>query len=287
MKFGITPINIDIIDDSFDFTNFKFPLLVEKAINAGYEHVEISMDLEYVLPGSISRRVIKELLKIKDGQGITYSIHLPIWSIELASPNAIIRDASCKCIIESMKRTAPLEPMAYVLHLTGSLAAEVSKINLAPNLKDIVVGLMNRFVSNSVEKILKNTDILPEKIAVENVEFPFDATRKIIDKYNLSICFDTGHQLVGFSGSDTVHEFLKKHVDKIIEYHLNDGKIMQNGRPNDHIALGDGNFPMDILGIIKKRGFNCPIVFELTFADAQKSLQRIKQHYPDLVKQNF
>lgn len=284
MKFGITPINVDIIDDSFDFQNFKFPLLVEKAIDAGYEHVEISMDLEYVLPGSISRRVIKELLKIKDEKGITYSIHLPIWSIELASPNAIIRDASCKCMIESMKRTAPLDPVAYVLHLTGSLAAEVSKIDLAPNLKDVVVGLINRFVSNSVEKILKNTDVPPEKIAVENVEFPFDATRKIIDKYNLSICFDTGHQLVGFSGSDTVHEFLEKHVDKIIEYHLNDGKIMQNGRPNDHIALGDGSFPMDVLGIIKKRGFDGPMVFELTFASARKSLQRIKQHYPDLVK---
>ena len=78
-----------------------------------------------------------------------------------------------------------------------------------------------------------------------------------------------------------VNEF-DKHKDKIIEYHLNDGKFMENGRPNDHIALGDGNFPFDILQKIVNSGFNGPVVFELTFADAKKSLQRINQHYPNL-----
>ena len=282
LRFGITPINFDIIDENFDLKNIKFPFLVEKATNAGYEHIEVTMDLEYVLPGSISKRVIKQLLRIKKDTGISYSIHLPLWSIELASPNSHIRNASADCMIESIKRTAPLEPLAYVLHSTGALAAEFSRINLPDNLKNRITDLMNLFASSSIERILNNTDIDPKLIAVENIEFPFDATRKLIDKYDLSICFDTGHLLVGYSGKETVQEFLDKHYDKIIEFHLNDGKIMEDGRPNDHIAVGDGSFPMDIMGRIKD--FKGPLVFELTFTDAETSLKRIKQNYPNLVK---
>lgn len=282
MKFGITPINFDVIDKSFDLKNLKFPLLVEKALNAGYEHVEITMDLEYVLPGTLSRRIIKKLLKLKEEYGISYSVHLPIWSIELASPNAVIRNASTRCATESIKRMEPLDPVAYVIHLTGALAAQFSRINLDPKIMRTVSGLLNVLAGLSVEKILNDTKISPELLAVENVEFPFDATRRIVDKYGLSICFDTGHLLVGYSGKETVHEFLNKHSDKIIEYHLNDGRFMEDGRPNDHIAVGDGSFPMDSIGEIEKTGFKGPAVFELSFADARKSLQRIKQHYPEL-----
>ncbi|MFX1297542.1 MAG: cobamide remodeling phosphodiesterase CbiR [Promethearchaeota archaeon] len=284
MKFGITPISFDIIDESFDLKNLNYPFLIQRAIDAGYKHIELTMDLEYILPGTISRRVIKKLLKIKEETGITYSVHLPIWSIELSSPNALIRNASINCMIESIKRSEPLDPIAYVIHLTGALSAEISRINLDPNAKESIIGLLNGIASSSIKKILSNTDISPQKIAVENVEFPFDATRKLVDKYNLSICFDTGHLLVGYSGNDTVQEFLEKHMDKIIEFHLNDGKIMANGRPNDHIAVGDGSFPMKVLEIIKERGFEGPAVFELTLAAAEKSLHRIRQHYPDLVE---
>ncbi len=277
MKFGITPLNFDTFDQDIDLKNLKFPLLVEKAINAGYKHVEVTMDLEYVLPGSISKRVIKQLLEIKENAGISYSIHLPLWSIELAGPNSRIREASCQCIIESIKRTAPLEPEAYVLHVTGALIAEFSRLDLPRDMKATLANMVNLFASESIEKILNNVDIESRKIAVENVEFPFEFSRKLVDKYDLSICFDTGHLLAGYSGDLSVHEFLDEHMDRIIEFHLNDAKFVK-GRPNDHIAIGDGNFPMDAIGKIKKHGFKGPLVFELTFADAEKSLKRIKQH---------
>ncbi|MHA1381244.1 MAG: cobamide remodeling phosphodiesterase CbiR [Candidatus Helarchaeota archaeon] len=283
MKFGITPINFDILDESFDLKNLKFPLLVEKAINAGYKHIEITMDLEYVIPGSLSKRIIKKLFKLKEENDISYSVHLPLWSIEPASPNKWIRDASCNCIVESIVRTKILDPVAYVLHLTGALAAEFSRVNLPLEIKKQVIDLINIFASTSIENILANVDISSEKIAVENVEFPFDATRKLIDKYNLSICFDSGHLLAGYSGNSTVKEFLDKNIDKIIEFHLNDAKIL-DGRPNDHIAIGDGNFPIDEIQTIIDSEFNGPLVFELTFRDAEKSLNIIKKNYPNLFK---
>ena len=281
MKFGITPISFDILKE-FDLKDLKFPLLVEKAINAGYEHIELSMDMHYVLPGALSKRIIKKLLKIKEDTGITYSVHLPIWSIELASPNAIIRDASIQCAVDSIKRTEVLDPLAYVIHLTGALAAEFSKVNLDPKIKAPIINLINGFAAISVEKILEQTKISPRLLAAENIEFPFITSRKIVDKYDLSICLDFGHQICGYSGPETVYELWERHKDRVIELHMNDGKFMADGRPNDHIAIGDGSFPMDLIGLIKKFNFKGPTVFELGFADGQKSLQRIKQQYPNL-----
>ncbi|MFX1451183.1 MAG: cobamide remodeling phosphodiesterase CbiR [Promethearchaeota archaeon] len=284
MKFGITPINFDAIDADLDLRNLKFPLLVEKAINAGFKHLEITMDLEYVLPTSLSKRIIKKLLKIKnDNSGISYSVHLPLWSTELAGPNVRIRDASVQCMVECIERTKMLDPVAYVLHLTGSLAAEFSRIKKIPlEFKNALTNVMNGFASESIQKILKKVDVAPEKIAVENIEFPFEATRKIIDKYDLSICYDTGHLICGYDYTGlSVQEFFEKHMDRIIEIHLNDGHIV-DGRPDDHIAIGDGSFPIDAIGLFRDKGFNGPLVFELTFKDALKSVKIIKDNYPDL-----
>ncbi|MHA1323437.1 MAG: cobamide remodeling phosphodiesterase CbiR [Candidatus Helarchaeota archaeon] len=282
MKFGITPISLEIIEPPFDLKNLQFPFLVEKAINAGYEHIELSMDLEYVLPGALSRRIIKKLKHIQEKMDISYSIHLPIWSIELASPNAVIRDASIRCAIDSIKRTSILNPLAYVIHLTGGLAAEFSKVSLDSKIQATIFRIMNGFAAISIEKILKETGIAPGLIAVENVEFPFSITRQLIDKYNLSVCLDFGHQICGYSGKETVFELWELHKDKTIELHLNDGIIMANGIPNDHIAIGDGSFPLDLIDLIIQDGFQGPAVFELPFAAAQKSLQRIRAQYPSL-----
>jgi endonuclease IV len=169
-----------------------------------------------------------------------------------------------------------------VIHLTGALAAEFSRVNLDPKIKGLVTGLINGFATLSVQAILTETRIAPKLLAVENVEFPFEATRQIVDKFDLSICFDTGHLLVEYSGTEPVDEFWERHKDRILELHLNDGKIMPDGRPNDHIAIGDGSFPMDVLERIIQSGFQGPTVFELPFAEAAKSLQRIRARYSQL-----
>lgn len=227
---------------------------------------------------------MKSLVNIKKDTGITYSVHLPLWSLELASPNSRIRAASCQCIIESIELAKILDPEAYVLHLTGPLAAEFSRLKFSSILKNNIINYINGFASDAIKQILRIITIPTEKIAVENIEFPFKFTRKLIDQYNLSICFDTGHHLVGYSGKpgkDSVWEFLDKNMDKIIEFHLNDGHIV-DGKPIDHIAIGDGDFPIDAIDKIRENGFNGPLVFELTLERAEKSLKFIKENYSDL-----
>ncbi|MHA1489308.1 MAG: hypothetical protein ACTSRI_06605 [Promethearchaeota archaeon] len=98
MRFGITPIEIDNFMSKFDkdkglssFLNFRYSDVVLNAVEMGYQHCEITLDLFQILPISISDKEIQKLKNIKKTYDITYSAHLPIWSIELASPNRFIR----------------------------------------------------------------------------------------------------------------------------------------------------------------------------------------------------
>ena len=143
---------------------------------------------------------------------------------------------------------------------------------------------MARFSARSVEEILTQTEIAPHRIAVENVEFPFEITRSIIDEYDLSICFDTGHLLTKYSGDESVFEFYREHRNRITELHLNDGTYKEvEGVPihEDHLALGTGELPVrEFLQELLKDNFDGPMIFELTNEEVRQSLQMIKDVVP-------
>lgn len=56
MKFGFTPLNFDIINENLDLGKINFPILVKKAIDRGFKHIEVTMDLNYVIPGALSKK---------------------------------------------------------------------------------------------------------------------------------------------------------------------------------------------------------------------------------------
>jgi sugar phosphate isomerase/epimerase len=142
--------------------------------------------------------------------------------------------------------------------------------------------------AKSIEEILARTEINPRKVAIENVEFPFEVTRDLVDQYNTSICFDTGHLLTRYSGDESVLEFYKRHRDRIVEIHLHDGsyeKIGDNVVHRDHMALGRGAMPVrEFLKELVKDRFNRPVVFELTAAEAKESLEKIRAVVPEALK---
>ena len=78
---------------------------------------------------------------------------------------------------------------------------------------------------DSLRKVLNRVGISPREIAVENVEFLFKYSWRVIRDLNLSICFDTGHLLVGYSGEYTIMNFLQRYWDRIVEIHLHYGYV--------------------------------------------------------------
>jgi len=291
MRFGIQPLMFNevirfILKEGLDTSKFNFLEICERVLKEGFKHVELSLDAMYVVPTSLDEEIIRKLIELKDTQGISYSVHLPIWSIELTSPNKHIRRASVESIVESINISSPLEPECYVLHLTGALAAEFSRLNLPPAARGMISNYILLRASECMEEIISKSEVSPQLLAIENIEFPFEQIYPVIVQYDLSICFDVGHLLAGYSNSISTIEFLKNYWDRIVEIHLHDGfhrKLNEHRIVKDHLPLGEGDLPIeDFFNYLHARDFKGPLVFELGFEDAKKSLKVIKERCPNI-----
>ena len=290
MRFGAVAIEFIpavqklIADGVPDFSRINLVDIVRDVV--AIEHIEViefTTEMEHMVPGSITPEIISQLVDLKDELGVSFTVHLPIWSIELASFNPFIRSGGVESICHSIKTSEPLEPETYVLHASGSLAAEFLRNNTSEPMTLLVCGYMTEFSMKSVEEIISKTEIDPRKIAVENIEFPFEFTRDIVDEYHTGVCFDTGHALTKQSGNESVLEFYRRHRDRIVEVHLNDGiDIKTPGKYEDHLAIGKGELPVrDFLLELRKADFKGPLIFELTTEEIIESLQTIREVVPE------
>ncbi|MHA1216718.1 MAG: cobamide remodeling phosphodiesterase CbiR [Candidatus Thorarchaeota archaeon] len=294
MRFGIVPLEFKpaaeriIVDGVPDFSRFNIIDAVRDAAKMQHiQVIEVTMDVEHVIPNALTPEVISQLVDLKDELGISYTAHLPLWSLELASFNEFVRQASVESIVSSIRLAEPLEPEAYVLHATGALAAEFSRLDMPVNMVMLICNLMSAIAARSLEDIITRSEINPRLLAVENVEFPFSLTRELVDEYDTSICFDTGHLLTRYSGDEPVVEFYRRHRDRIVELHLHDGSYAERDGAvihRDHIALGEGEMPVrEFLMELVRDSFNGPVVFELTATQAKQSLNLIETQVPEAI----
>jgi sugar phosphate isomerase/epimerase len=150
----------------------------------------------------------------------------------------------------------------------------------------LLAGYIGSFAEKSLEEIITKTEIDPRKLAVENIEFPFEITRDAVDRFDTGICFDTGHVLSKQSGEETLFEFYKQHRDRIVEIHLHDGSFPEGGRAfrTEHVALGQGEMPIrEFLLELHNDSYSGPLVFELAPAEVRESLSMIRQEVPEVL----
>ena len=290
MRFGISPLSLELVIDKdlkekglAGLAQFKLSDLIEGVAKAGYKHCEITLDIFQLFPIQLTEKEIERLINIKHQYGITYSAHFPFISIELASPNKFIREASVQSLIDSYRTFKFLEPdiEVFVLHPSGAFAAELMRMDIEPRYKEFVANLFVTFAVSSIKKLVKETRMDKSKIAIENIQFPFQKTLDIIKKLRgPKLCIDTAHVLGGYSGDVDLVEITEKNLDITSEIHLQD---FNDGEGADHAALGKGkNFPVKFLKTIHEYDFKGPIVFELTFQQAKESLKFIKNHVPEI-----
>ncbi len=294
LRFGITALEFQevaqqvVADGIPDFSRLDVTDIIRDAVSDDCSVLELSMDVKHVIPGSLTPETINRLIELKDELGHTYTVHLPFWSIELATFNEHVRMGSVDSIIDAIELTKPLEPEAYVLHASGDLAAVFSNLNYDSNLVQLISTLLAGFAAASVEDIVSRTEIHSRKLAIENVDFPFTVLRDVIDDLDTSICFDTAHLLARMSGTESVMDFYTAHKDRITEIHLQDATYKEYDGAvarEDHIALGQGimgdNVLRQFLTELIKDKFAGPIIFELTKDEASDSLEHIRNVVPE------
>ena len=87
MRFGIVAIEFIpalkriIAGGAPDFSRINMVEIVRET--AAIEHIqviEMPMEIEHMVPGSLTPEVISKLAELKDELGISYTTHLPFWS---------------------------------------------------------------------------------------------------------------------------------------------------------------------------------------------------------------
>ena len=296
MRFGIMAMQIEALipanlpDDQVlsHISSFNHAGLVNELVDHGFHLIELGGDLSLFLPHTFSPGAIDQLGSIRRDRGVEFTVHLPLWSIEPSSPSKPIRAGSVQSIIEIIQATKPLNPEIYVLHATGSLAAEFYRMRLPEAGRLLLLHQFQGYARESLKMILGETDLPSRKLAIETIEFPFELTLELAEELDLSLCFDTGHILVGFSGAVDFFPALEASLSRLGEIHLHDGPWQGSehtiGYGKDHQALGKGD--LDIAGFLDwlvDHRYSGPVIFELRLEDALHSLEAIKSIRPELL----
>lgn len=285
LKLGVISVDWESIIDEAKMVGagYRFNVLkpVERAVAAGFKHIELELDTFYVIPNSFTAEVRRKLLQLKDEEGVSFTAHLPIWSTDLSWLNEHIRRASISTIVESIKMTEFLEPMYYVIHATGDQASKIYReLKGEKDVEFLLLPLLKR-AEESLEEIISKTEINPRRLACETVEFPLSLTLELVEECDTSFLIDTGHVLSGQMETTDVFEVMEKVRDRLVGFHLHDGYYrVINGEivRKDHLPLGGGNLPVKkFFQQLLDCNFSGPIVFELSLREAIESLEYLKK----------
>ena len=297
MNFGIMSMQMDALipqgkspqEIMAALAGFDLSALVRGIADQGFDLIELGGDLSLFFPQAFSRPSIEKLSLLKLEKSLEYTVHLPLWSVEPSTLLQPVRSGSASALIDAVKATLPLNPKAYVLHATGALAAEFYNMRLPDLGKSLILKQFQANAVQTIQEILEATGLDSRRLAVETIEFPFELTYEIAEATNTSICLDTGHVMVGFSGPVELFTVLEKVLPRLGEIHLHDGpwqgpeRVIGYGK--DHAPLGTGDVDVPrLLRRLQEAGYDGPIIFELTVPQAKESLKHIKKVFPQALR---
>jgi len=295
MRFGIMTMQLEALVPSgvpaeqvmANIMGFDHAALARSLYEKGFNPIELGGDLGMFLPHAYNAEAIAKLKALKS-EGVTYTVHLPLWSVEPSTPLTPVRRGSVEAVIETIRTTAPIEPEAYVLHATGALAAEFYNMKISEMARAIILRQFQNGARESIKTLLAETGLPSRKLAIETVEFPLDMTIELVEELDLSMCLDTGHVLAGFPGWFDFFEVVNRILPRVAEVHLHDSKKMPQGvrgYGEDHKPLGTRDLELGrFLDCLAAANYQGPLVFELTVAEALESLQVVKSIRPNAVK---
>lgn len=295
MRFGIMAMQMDALlptggspeEALAQASSFSHAGLVRRLHAAGFNLIELGGDLGMWFPHTYAPPAIQELAALRAGLSVSYTVHLPLWSVETSTPLEAVRNGSTQAVIDCIHATRVLEPEMYVLHATGALAAEFYQMRLPPTGKALILRQFQRNAMLSLQQILAETGLPSRQLAIETIEFPFELTLEMATSLDLSICLDSGHLLAGFSGDIDLFDALEQVLPRLGEVHLHDSpRPMPGDKPaygQDHQPLGSGTLDLPrFFERLESAGFNGPVVFELTVPQALASLQTLRTVCPAL-----
>lgn len=295
MRFGIMAMQMERLmppalglhDMQNYLVYFDHATLVRQLHHYGFNPIELGGDLAMFMPQTFAPPAIERLAALKAELGVTYTVHLPLWSVEPSTPLTPVRRGSVQALADIVRATLPLKPEVYVLHATGALAAEFYRMRLSEVGRALILRQFQAGALESLKRLLDETGIPNRQLAIETIEFPFDLTLEMAEQLDLSLCLDTGHVLAAFPGELDFFDVLEACLPRLVEVHLHDAPLPPKGAVvygKDHSPLGTGDLDVGrFFDRLLTANFTGPLVFELSVAEAQASLDVIRAVRPGVV----
>lgn len=295
MKFGIMEMQLPLLaaivsspQRAVELAScFDHEILIDPLTESGFTTIELGGDLTLFFPSAFAPTQVKNLAKLKQTRNLSYTLHLPLWSVETSTMQEPVRKGSTEAVIQTINATKDIAPEVYVLHATGALAAEFSSMPLPDAIRLMVLKQFEEMAMRSIRDVLSQTQIPSRSLAIETIEFPWELTLEIADTLNLSICLDTGHVLAGFPGYHSLTDIITQAGSRIASVHLHDSAQRKPGEPprygEDHQPLGskDLNIP-ELFNELNRINFSGPIIMELTLEQARASINFLRNNYSSL-----
>ena len=283
MQFGMLfPPTLQRAELDAHVAGFDHVAHVRRLAAAGFSLIELGGDMSLFFPQAFAPATVERLAETKARLGLAYTVHLPLWSIELSTPLAGARAGAVRDVVSIIQATRPLEPEAYVLHCTGTLATEFYRRGMSDVARDLILrDFFQKSARASLQSILFETGLTCRRLAIETIEFPFELLLELAEELDLGMCLDTGHVLAGFSGPIDLFDALEKMLPRLAEIHLHDAPwqgLEQTLRYGlDHQPLGRGDLDVArLMARLSVAGYCGPVVFELSVAGALASLAVVK-----------
>ena len=194
---------------------------------------------------------IGELVRLKNEYDLSYNVHLPT-DVDISTPDPSERETAINHYLKVMDITRALDPVTYTLHVPfepGKPGGEA---------------LWRAYSLKGIRSLLSN-GLDPRKLSVETLFYPADLLKPLLDEFDLSLCLDVGHVILGGGDPLAVYEAFRSRISIIHLHGVHKGC--------DHCALDlfDPSMFSKIRSILKD--FSGSVSIEVfSFDDLERSL---------------
>jgi len=196
---------------------------------------------------------VKKLKEIGKSQGLTYTLHAPFASINIAAPAEDMRNFTIKRLEKSMVFARQLECCLMVFHP-----------GLRTGISGFYPGMDWKANIESVQNLLELSRTHGVKIGIENVPEQYGFLVANVEQFfrffndlgeDLGLVLDVGHSNI----NGQTHAFIEAFGKKIVHVHAHDN----DGKEDLHLGVGYGTINwQQFAEDIKKAGFGGIVIVE-------------------------
>lgn len=242
---------------TFHRPGFDLWAWVKLARALGLGGLELRADPGIAHPQDLSREE-RGRLKSLSQDGLWLSMHMPIYGINLTSPNPRVAAASLAEVMEALDLAQEIGAMTMVVH-PGLLPQEYAPLEpwrgrAQEVLRFTLSLILSKAEAKGVRVALENKQLSKE---VEFVLTPRDHLALLGEFPDLWACLDLGHlHTVG----EEPGEYVRALGSRLLHFHLHDNR----GKEDEHLPLGEGSAPWrEALAALEEIGFRGHVVLEI------------------------